>query len=198
MALTPANCGAVILAGGRSSRMGRCKALLELDGETLISRLAGELSAFDELLISSNDETLAAGLPGRVVRDVFPGCGPLAGLHAALSATEKEYLLCIPCDYPCFTAEGAAALLSAFVPGRDAMVCRDTEGRIHPLCGIYARTAAQTMERRLRAGRFRMMELLSELRTDQVSGLLPDGQLINVNTPEAFRHLAERRKEGFS
>ena len=90
MALTPANCGAVILAGGRSSRMGRCKALLELDGETLISRLAGELSAFDELLISSNDEALAAGLPGRVVRDVFPGCGPLAGLHESLSATEME------------------------------------------------------------------------------------------------------------
>lgn len=193
MALSPVNCGAVILAGGQSRRMGQCKALLDVGGETLISRLARQLTAFDELLISTNDEAVAAGVPGQMVRDIYPGLGPLAGLHAALSASGKDCIFCVSCDMPCFTAQAAATMLEHFQQGMDAMVCVDSTGRVHPLCGIYAKTALPAVERQLRDGRLRMRDLLEDLQAARfsTSGRFSDNVLANVNTPEALARVLE-------
>lgn len=188
MAISAKNCGAVILAGGQSRRMGRCKALLELEGETLLSRLAKQLGGFEELLLSVNDPQIAAGAPGRLVPDIYPGLGPLAGLHAALTAEKVERLLCVSCDLPYFTAALAETLLSAFPPDADALVCVDGNGRVHPLCGIYAKTALPVIERRLRNRQLKMLDLLAELRTVHfpIPERFPAKILTNVNTPEAF------------
>lgn len=186
MGLSVENCGAVILAGGASRRMGRCKALLELEGETLISRLARQLAAFDELLISAGGEEPARGLPGRLARDIYPGQGPLAGLHGALSAAEKDYLLCVPCDQPFFTGRTAGAMLAAFPRGAEALVCAEAGGRVHPLCGIYAKTVLPVLERRLRQGRLRVLELLEELEWARFPVREGEPELMNVNTPEAY------------
>lgn len=186
MGLSIQNCGAVILAGGASRRMGRCKALLDLEGETLIARLAGQLAAFDELIISSNSKKTAWGIPGRLVRDVYPGLGPLAGLHGALSATEKAYLLCVPCDLPFFTGRKAGEMLAAFPRGAEALVCAEPGGRIHPLCGIYAQSVLPAMERRLRRGQLRMRELLEELEWVRFPVRENEMELMNVNTPAAY------------
>lgn len=196
MALSPVNCGAVILAGGQSRRMGQCKALLDLGGETFISRLAGQLAAFDELLISTNDEAVAAGVPGQMVRDIYPGLGPLAGLHAALSVSRKDYIFCVSCDLPYFTAQAAAVMLENFQWSMDAMVCVDSAGRIHPLCGIYAKTALPAVERQLRNGQLRMWDLLKVLQTARfsISGSFSDNVLANVNTPEALARVLEPQK----
>ena len=84
MAISLERCGAVILCGGQSRRMGTCKALLTVEGEPVLHRLAGALSFFEERLLSANDAALGAGLSWTVVEDRFPGLGPGAGLHAAL------------------------------------------------------------------------------------------------------------------
>ncbi|WP_298035454.1 molybdenum cofactor guanylyltransferase [uncultured Dysosmobacter sp.] len=188
MAISAKNCGAMILAGGQSRRMGRCKALLELDGETLISRLAKQLDGFGELLLSANDPQVAAGIPGRLVTDIYPGLGPLAGLHAALTAAKVENLLCVSCDMPYFTAALAEALLNAFPPDTDALACVDGNGRVHPLCGIYAKTALPVIERRLQNRQLKMLDLLAELCTVYfpIPDRFPAKILTNVNTPEAF------------
>lgn len=186
-------CSAVILAGGRSRRMGRCKALLPLGGETLLARLVGRLSAFPEVLISANDPALGAGLPARVVADRFPDAGPAGGLHAALTAAKLPFALCVPCDLPNFSAAAAACLLGAFPPDADALVCVDGAGRVHPLCGIYARSALPAIGEQLANRRFRVMELLRRLdcRYLSTAGLLPDSVFYNVNTPQAYRRLLE-------
>lgn len=196
MALTHKNCAAVILAGGQSRRMGQCKALLSLGEMTLISRLAEQLADFGELWISTNNEAVADGIRGKIVKDYFPGLGPLAGLHAALSSTEKDYIFCISCDLPCFTSQVASAMLDAFPQNSAAMVCKDNAGHIHPLCGIYAKKALPVVEQRLRNSQLRMLDLLQELQTAYflTSGIFPDEILTNVNTPEAFSHLCERWK----
>ena len=97
------DCDAVILAGGHSRRMGRCKALLELGGERVLDRLARELSGFHKLWISLGTAPVDGALPGQAVWDCYPDCGPLAGLHAALRAAEADYLFCVPCDLPYMT-----------------------------------------------------------------------------------------------
>ena len=160
---TPAErCGAVILCGGQSRRMGTCKALLTVDGVPVLHRLAGELSFFEERLLSANDAALGAGLSWTLVEDRFPGLGPGAGLHAALLASKKDALLCVPCDLPAFSEQAARCLLFHFPQDCAAMVCRDGAGQLHPLCGIYTRRMLPALERRLAAGRCRMMELLED------------------------------------
>ena len=162
--------------------------MLDLGGMTLIDHLAAQLAGFDELMISANDEATANWGWGRMVQDCFPGLGPLAGLHAALSHTEKDYVFCISCDMPFFTSELAAAMLDAFPKDGLAMACEDGTGRIHPLCGIYSKKLVTVMERRLCQKQLRMMEFLQEAQAAyfQTAGRFPDTTFLNVNTPEDF------------
>lgn len=106
----------IILAGGRSTRMGRNKALLEVGGTPLLRHLAEamlELGMKRVLVASGTEErageygALLQGLPGEVdfVADQYPDCGPLAGLHAALTAMpESGYGFAMACDMPVLSA----------------------------------------------------------------------------------------------
>lgn len=185
MAISLERCGAVILCGGQSRRMGTCKARLTVEGEPVLHRLAGALSFFEERLLSANDASLGAGLSWTVVEDRFPGLGPGAGLHAALLASKKEALLCVPCDLPASSEQAARCLLAQYPGDCAAMVCRDGTGRLHPLCGIYTKQMLPALERRLSAGHCRMTELLEDAPTVvlDTAGLLPDGVFFNMNTP---------------
>lgn len=189
MALEKQNCAGVILAGGMSRRMGRCKARLPVEGESMLSRTARCFSGFPELLISANDPALGAGL-GRVVPDEFPGQGPLAGLHAAMGATEKKALVCLPCDLPFFTRVGVELLLREY-NGEDALVLADSTGRVHPLCGIYACALRPRIGEMLQRGERRILDLLrrSESRILPPGEGLPDRVFCNVNTPEEYERI---------
>lgn len=192
--LSADSCAGVILAGGQSRRMGRCKALLPLRDGTMLEHITNQMEIFPERWLSVNDPALGMGFPGGTVADVFPGCGPLAGLHAAFLASSKPYLFCITCDMPRFCRELIAAMLAAFPPEAEAMICVDGTGQAHPLCGIYARSALPPLERHLRAGELRVMALLEELRcaSFHTAGQFPDTIFLNINTPEAFCALPEK------
>lgn len=193
MAISLERCGAVILCGGQSRRMGTCKALLTVDGWPVLHRLAGALSFFEERLLSANDAFLGTELSWTVVEDRFPGLGPGAGLHAALLASKKEALLCVPCDLPAFSEQAARCLLAQYPGDCAAMVCRDSTGQLHPLCGIYTKRMLPALERRLVAGCCRMTEVLEDAPTVvlDTAGLLPDDVFFNMNTPADHRRAEE-------
>ncbi len=197
MPWTTKTCGAVILAGGASRRMGTCKALLKIGGETLLARLARQLATFEERLLSANDPALGEGLPLRRVADQYPGAGPLAGLQAALSAAEKEALFCLPCDLPCYSPQLAQLLLERFPAGARAMICRDSTGRVHPLCGIYTKGVLPALNALLESGERRVMALVQAVDAAvlDTGGLLPDQVFFNMNTPESFQHLIQETQE---
>jgi molybdopterin-guanine dinucleotide biosynthesis protein A len=91
----------VILAGGASRRMGRDKALLDVDGRPLIAVVAERLrSVVDELVIASGDNEAYAQYADRCVADIFPGVGTLGGLHAGLDAAAHDRVLVVGCDMP--------------------------------------------------------------------------------------------------
>ena len=185
MKITKENCGAVLLAGGKSRRMGQCKALMEVDGETLLRRTVRTLAGFRELWLSANDPALAQDLPVRLVADHYPGHGPLAGLEAALAATEQEALVCVSCDLPYLTA-AVPALLLEHLGEADAAVCVDSTGRIHPLCGIYRRGTLPVIRSLLESDERRMMAFLQKIDCVyvQTEGLLPDEVFCNWNSLE--------------
>ncbi len=180
-------CG-VILAGGNSLRMGRDKAMIEVEGSPLIERQARLLRGrVAELLISSNEPEAYAFLGLPAIRDLYPRAGPLAGLHAAMLHSHLELFLVVACDMPRISH----ALLDSLIQGADgydAVVPESSDGMTHPLCAAYRRTCLSVIQGNLQRGLYRFQALLDgqSLRVRRLrpaDGGFRDADLINLNVP---------------
>jgi molybdopterin-guanine dinucleotide biosynthesis protein A len=174
-----------VMAGGKSSRMGRDKLLVDLNGETLVARAVREFGgAFDTVLLSVAG-TKKYDVPAEPVEDVFKGCGPLGGLHAVLLRTEDEGVFLVAADMPFATAEAALKVVSA-CGGAEICVPAWEDGRVEPLFAYYKKELAARAEKLLREGRRSMRSLLEVSRVATVpAASLGEARLLeNVNTPE--------------
>ena len=177
---------AAILAGGQATRFGgRDKSALIVEGRTILDRQLAELSALTTDMLVVGGRTPVAG--ARAVADVVPGCGPLGGVHAALTAARGEAVFVVAGDMPYITAAFARYLLDLAVSA-DVVVPR-TERGYHPLCAVYTRACLAPVARRLAERRLKMTDLVRELRARVVTAeeLNRFGDrhrlLANVNTP---------------
>jgi molybdopterin-guanine dinucleotide biosynthesis protein A len=182
-----------ILAGGASSRMGADKAGLVMGDETFVARAARALGrvAPRVSVVSSREEHALTGLP--VVRDVHEGTGALGGIHAALRACRAPWAAVVSCDLPFATGELFARLASLAGEEVDAVAPVQTDGRIQPLCALYAvATCLPATEELLASGEHRPRALLKQLKTRWVTPAelsdLSRAELffVNVNTPEDY------------
>ena len=178
----------IVLSGGSSQRMGRNKALMELDGQTLIGRTLDKLSRLcDELIISANDVELYAHLPARVIPDVIPGRGALSGIHASLAGMRHERAVVVACDMP-FLSLPLLRFMVAVAPGYDVVVPR-LGGYYEPLHAVYSASCIAPIEQLLAAGPQRIVGLFERVRVrevtqDQVRLFRAALSFVNVNTPE--------------
>ena len=187
----------LILAGGASSRMGRNKALIDLDGEPLVARVAAALAPVsDERLIVANDPAPYRFLGLPIVPDIEPGYGPLMGLYSGLKAASGELALLVAVDMPFLSPDFLRYLLS-LAPGYDVVI-PEAQGRLHPLCAVYRRaTCLPAVEAAIARGQRRLIAFHPQVRVRRVPEealrrVSPDLRaLINVNTPE---ELARARK----
>ncbi len=181
---------AFILAGGKSTRMGTDKAFVRLDGRTLLARaleVAGSVTTEVRIV---GDRTKFAAF-GPVVEDIFPGCGPLGGIHAALRASKTDLNLMLAVDLPFVTAGLLQFLVDRARDSAGSMAIVPRTGqRWQPLCAIYRREFAELAEIALYAGRYKIDSLFAEGQTRAISedelrgaGFLP-GEFRNLNTPE--------------
>jgi len=159
---------AFILAGGKSTRMGTDKAFVTLNGRTLLARLLEVVrSVTTDVRIVGDAAKFAAFAP--VVEDVFPACGPLGGIHAALRASTSELNLILAVDVP-FVSFALLQFLMAHARNSDASV---TVPRINqgwqPLCAVYRREFADAAETALRAGRYRIDALFDQVQVQVVA-----------------------------
>lgn len=186
----------IILAGGRSTRMGSDKAVLPFKGKPLIHWLVDRLRPVArEVIVVSLDGRTHSGLGVRVVGDVFPGKGPLAGLHAGLLASAADVNAVIACDMP-FASPSLLAHLASYAHDSQAVVpvCR---GRLQPLHAVYRKDCLPIVEQQLMAGNGRMGDLLSSLNprivTEAEVALFGDPERIffNTNTPVDFARALE-------
>ncbi len=168
---------------------GRDKAALAIGGVSFLRRLIGELAGFDEVLISaaSAQDYEAYGLP--VVEDIFNGCGPIGGLHAALTACRSDALLAVACDMPLFTGELARYIRERMSPEYDASVCVTRDGKLHPLCGIYKKRAARIFKQQIEAGVYQIIRAWERMSVQYqylAESPYSDELLTNINTPEQY------------
>ena len=190
---------AAILAGGRATRFGgRDKSALVVDGRSIVERQVAELSAVvDDIMIvgarADGARAFQASDRVRLIADIVPGCGPLGGLHTALTAARGDALLLVACDMPYLSTPFLAYLLS-LAAGVDIVVPQ-TERGYHPLCAVYTRACLEPAAARLADRRLTMRELVDSMRTrvvpiDEIRQFGdPDRLLANVNTPADFADL---------
>jgi molybdopterin-guanine dinucleotide biosynthesis protein A len=184
----------VILAGGRSSRMGRDKATLEFSGTSLFENIAG---VFGELFVN----TLIAGdrpdlaRPGlRAFADEFPGSA-LGGLYTGLKHADTPYVFVSACDMPFVDAP----LIRSLADRRhdyDVVLPRTRSG-LEPLFACYGKRCLEIMRRQLESGNFRILDIYPQLEVRIVTeDELPANwqrALTNINTPQDFSNLQKER-----
>ena len=180
---------AVILAGGNSRRMGTDKALLVLQGRSLIGTIVDRVRMItDEIWISANDQFKYEFLGLPVIQDVYQGQGPLAGLHSGMRHTGRPLVLLLACDLP-RVGEPLLRNLVANLGDSDAVIPRTADGRFHPLCGLYRKTCLPAIEKNLLSGVNKMTGIFDEgsLQVRLLGpeeGMFQTGDLCNLNSPE--------------
>lgn len=184
----------IILAGGKSSRFGRDKSLLELGGKRIVESTVEKcLPLFDEVLISSNSES-KFGIPGiKELSDTYKGMGPMGGMHSGLSASRNDAVFFAACDMPYFSTELAMELLKR-AEGHDICIARNEE-KIEPLFGVYRKSLLPLITQLLEAGERSMRSLLERADTeyfDCSAWLSENGAgnaFYNINYQEDFENL---------
>ncbi|MBT8485080.1 MAG: molybdenum cofactor guanylyltransferase [Phycisphaerales bacterium] len=178
----------VILAGGRSRRMGREKATLAWPGGgTMIDRVATTLQSVCDEVIVSGVTTGVPELPR--IPDEHDDAGPLAGLAAVLACGRADAYLVCPCDTPNVTSATLRRLLTV-TPAAATIFRVADEPRPRPLPLRIDTAALPVIRRRLEAGERTVLDALEEAGVEVVT--LADGaELANVNTPEDYERLVK-------
>jgi molybdopterin-guanine dinucleotide biosynthesis protein A len=191
-----ADVAAFVLAGGRSSRMGSDKALLPFEGQTLLQRMLRTASqASNNVWIVGPKSSYAQF--GDVVEDIYPGCGPLGGIQAALSATDTDLNLMLSADMPRMTPEFLRWLLAQARAAPEFIIVPHAGGGAQPLCAVYRRCALGAVEAALQKGEYKIGRLFSQVPTRTITEqeIVASGfsAIIfqNVNTPQEYDLLSQ-------
>lgn len=179
------NVSALILAGGKATRLGGiAKHELLVDGVSIFDRQVAVLApSVREILVSSPRD-----IPGyRTVRDTIADAGPLAGIAAGLAACSTRWLLVVAGDMPYLTSALIQALIDATeaVDPIDAVGVRSPDGLPEPLLCVLDARVRPIVEQRLAAGRYKASGLLTDegLAVRWLSAA-PAAALRNINSPE--------------
>lgn len=176
----------VILAGGKSTRMGTDKAMLLLNGLPLIQHITGVLrEIFEEVVIISDRGNAYNFLNLPVYPDIEKNCGPVGGIHSAFVHTNTNSIFVVGCDTPLVT-RGLVNYICDFESLDDIKV-PTMDGQVHPLCGVYSRKVMPQLEENLKGGLFNVQFLLEKLHP-AIIPITPDlpfydkRLLTNINT----------------
>ena len=194
---TIADATAVVLTGGKSSRMGQPKALLPFDGEPLIAHvLRGLKKMFAEAVVVAAPEQELPALPAVLVRDEVAYQGPVSGIYHGLRAATKEICFVTSCDAPFLNLALISHLLSQ-ISDNDVVVPFWHE-RFQPLHAVYRTSVAPLLKDQLERGELRPIFLYQKVRTlkldeDKVRRFDPEGlSFLNMNSPADYDAALQR------
>lgn len=183
----------IILAGGKSSRMGTNKALLEINGATVIENVVEELkSVVNNIIIVTNSFEEYEFLQLPMVEDLWKGKGPLAGIQAGLSSSTTEKNLIVACDMPFISAELGTILLNELTDYQ--AVVPEISGQLHPLFAAYQRDIGKEIERALEANQLRIrgifenihVKIMNDPALSNLGFQIKDANFFNMNHPEEY------------
>jgi molybdenum cofactor guanylyltransferase len=191
--LTKIRMSAVILAGGKSSRMGENKLILPLGDTTIVGHLIDRLSdLFTHLIVVTDHPEPYSSLPVVVTGDLFP-CrvkNSLVGIHGGLMVSPHPYNLVVAGDMP-FLSPALLKHLCAQRRGYDIVIPQQGN-HLQPLCAVYHKRCLPHIERLLSGEHYKITDLLDHVRVCRVDAeelKAYDTELLsffNLNTPEDY------------
>jgi molybdopterin-guanine dinucleotide biosynthesis protein A len=184
--------------------MGRNKAFLRWKGRTFLWLIIGALSPlFRELLLVTREPERYAGLPVRIVEDLYPERGPLTGVLSGLLMSSDRLNFCVACDMP-MIRPALVQFMMHVAEGYDAVVPLVSKGSgerggvPQPLHAVYDKRCLPVMERHLREGRRGMQGVIRSLNvrffSEKEAGRIdPDlRSYVSINTQQEYRALDDR------
>ncbi|MDP3920593.1 MAG: molybdenum cofactor guanylyltransferase [Candidatus Omnitrophota bacterium] len=179
----------IILAGGKSRRFGKDKALAEVGGRSMIEHAVSlmRLLGMDPCIVTapSRDYRFTSC---RIEADIFPDRGPLAGLCTACRLFPARRLLVLTCDMPGLDVQTLRRLIQCHDPRSTATVFRTSAELVHPFPGIYEASLAGEILRHLHAGQSSMKGFLAGLsRVRFISAGPASLSLTNINDEKTWQ-----------
>lgn len=186
----------VILSGGKSSRMKYNKAFADLEGQRVIDIIINKIrNYFDELIIITNEPELYQGLGALVYTDIFPGQGPIAGIHSALSHARNDILFLMACDMPFIKIDLIKYMINTI--GDDDCIVPVINNQLQPLAAVYTSKCKPLMTECLENNQLKLTRVFEQLKTrfiyEDEMKMFGDVQKIffNVNDPAALEKARE-------
>lgn len=179
----------IILAGGKSSRMGQNKALLPFQEKTLIEHIIDSVTPFCSrvYVVTSKVNQYEFNFLANVciITDCYDNKGPLAGIHAGLKNISTDYGFIMACDMPFFSPH-LFVQLHKWIDGQNAILC---EGQ--PFHGFYHKRIVPALETCIHQNNLKLLDTLSRIQAHYVTSER-DACFVNLNTPEDYLFYKER------
>jgi len=160
----------IILAGGKSSRLGRSKALQAIGGKSLIQRVVDHLAIIStEIIIATaHGETIpcSSAVKIKTVADIYPGKGPLVGIYSGLIASSSSWAIVVGCDTP-FLSDGLLEYMTQICSTFDVVVPR-IKNKLEPLCAVYSKNCSGPIQGLLEQNELRIDKLFSMVKVKYV------------------------------
>nr|WP_315250921.1 molybdenum cofactor guanylyltransferase [uncultured Flavobacterium sp.] len=181
---------AIVLAGGKSQRMGTDKGMLNLNGKTFIQHICDALQPIvgsNILIVSGNKEYDALGFPR--VEDIIENKGPVGGLYTALKESKTKVNLVLSIDVPMVSTE----LLNWLIESHDEtyMVTQTKSGeKTSPLIGVYDRSMRIVFGGQIAGNKLKLQQAIEDVKHQTIE--VPEKwnhQVQNINTPEEYQNL---------
>ena len=151
----------VLLAGGKSRRMGEDKRYLAVGEQTLLERgLEVFQSIFQEVLVVIAQDSPPLRIDARVVRDLVPDCGSLGGLYSGLMQATTPYIFVAACDMP-FLNQAVIAQFTSRRATADIVIAK-LDGRLHPMHALFSKRCVPALEQMIRARQLKIQEIVSQ------------------------------------
>lgn len=182
---------AIILAGGRNSRMNfQNKSFLKLNNETFIERILKEVKNFNQIILCTNNPATYHHLGVECVKDIYENQGPLSGVHSGLISSKFSHSIVLATDMP-FLTKDLLEYLIELAHGNDVVVPRSGEF-YQPLCAVYSKTCLPYIEANLKQNIMKITEIYKCVKVRYVEEkelrMFGSFETIfrNINTPKEF------------
>jgi molybdopterin-guanine dinucleotide biosynthesis protein A len=196
----------IILAGGRSKRLGRNKVTETIGNLSLIETVISRLSEFhNEIIIVTAHDSTIPQLSGyshvKTIEDIYPGKGTLGGIYSGLVATSTFLNIVVACDMP-FLNVNLLRRMVELAADFDVVVPRTQDGVLEPLHAVYSKHCLEPIEYLIKQNRLSVLELypmvkVKYLEASEIGSFDPDNlSFFNINTEADLatgRDLAHRK-----
>ena len=180
----------IILAGGKSSRMGKDKSLLEIENKSLTEIIYNKLkNVCSEIIISSNIEENK--IPGTVhIHDTYKDIGPIGGIYSSLKKSSNEKNIIVSCDMPFISEEFIAYLIEK---SANYNVCiSEFNKKLFPFPGIYNKKILNLLKTEIKLKHYKLISLIQKtnfltVKHNEIQNLITKNTFYNINTTENYK-----------